>query len=125
MSPFKPQSQLPAPVPKLNDNLDVKKVMHGLRSLNLNNGDVVPMEIDKNLSVDIGVNVNPPYMNTIGLPPGGCAAIRFTADNTWVWFMYCHLEMHSSWGLAVVFILRNGKGPHQTLPHPPADLPTC
>ncbi|KAH7862317.1 hypothetical protein Vadar_002900 [Vaccinium darrowii] len=69
--------------------------------------------------------VDPPYMNTIGVPVGGWAAIRFVADNPGVWFMHCHLEIHLSWGLSVVFIVKNGQGELETLPHPPADLPRC
>ncbi|PIN24544.1 Multicopper oxidase [Handroanthus impetiginosus] len=69
--------------------------------------------------------VDPPYMNTIGVPVGGWAAIRFTADNPGTWFMHCHLEIHLSWGLSVVFIVKNGQGPLETLPHPPADYPQC
>ncbi|KAL2468918.1 Laccase-6 [Forsythia ovata] len=69
--------------------------------------------------------VDPPYMNTIGVPVGGWAAIRFLADNPGAWFMHCHLEIHLSWGLSVVFIVKNGQGPLETLPHPPADYPRC
>ncbi|CAL5331845.1 unnamed protein product [Camellia sinensis] len=69
--------------------------------------------------------VDPPYMNTIGVPVGGWAAIRFVADNPGVWFMHCHLEIHLSWGLSVAFIVKNGVGELETLPHPPADLPRC
>ncbi|PIA34793.1 hypothetical protein AQUCO_03700220v1 [Aquilegia coerulea] len=69
--------------------------------------------------------VDPPYMNTIGVPVGGWAAIRFTADNPGVWFMHCHLEIHMSWGLSMAFIVKNGKGKMETLPHPPANMPKC
>ncbi|PWA75610.1 laccase [Artemisia annua] len=69
--------------------------------------------------------VDPPYMNTIGVPVGGWAAIRFVADNPGVWFMHCHLEIHLTWGLAVTLIVKNGQGPLETLPHPPADMPRC
>ncbi|KAH7659541.1 Laccase protein [Dioscorea alata] len=69
--------------------------------------------------------VDPPYMNTIGVPVGGWAALRFTADNPGVWFMHCHLEIHTSWGLSMAFIVKNGHGPLETLPHPPSDLPKC
>ncbi|KAM0017125.1 putative laccase [Helianthus debilis subsp. tardiflorus] len=69
--------------------------------------------------------VDPPYMNTIGVPVGGWAAIRFVADNPGVWFMHCHLEIHLTWGLSVALIVKNGQGPMETLPHPPADLPRC
>ncbi|OAY62136.1 laccase-6 [Manihot esculenta] len=69
--------------------------------------------------------VDPPYMNTIGVPVGGWAAIRFVADNPGVWFMHCHIDVHQSWGLGTVLIVKNGNGHLETLPHPPADLPRC
>ncbi|XP_031092795.1 laccase-6 [Ipomoea triloba] len=69
--------------------------------------------------------VDPPYMNTIGVPVGGWAAIRFTADNPGAWFMHCHLDVHLSWGLGVVIIVKNGEGQLESLPHPPADMPRC
>ncbi|XP_041011182.1 laccase-6 [Juglans microcarpa x Juglans regia] len=69
--------------------------------------------------------VDPPYMNTIGVPVGGWTAIRFVSDNPGVWFMHCHLDVHQSWGLGTAFIVKNGKGNLETLPHPPADLPRC
>ncbi|KAK9910141.1 hypothetical protein M0R45_034116 [Rubus argutus] len=69
--------------------------------------------------------VDPPFMNTIGVPVGGWAAVRFVADNPGVWFMHCHLDIHQSWGLGTVFVVKNGKGELETLPHPPADLPQC
>ncbi|KAJ1702217.1 hypothetical protein LUZ63_001996 [Rhynchospora breviuscula] len=69
--------------------------------------------------------VDPPLMNTINVPVSGWAAIRFIADNPGVWFMHCHIEVHLSWGLSMVFIVKNGDGPLESLPHPPSDLPSC
>ncbi|KAL2893288.1 Laccase-6 [Bienertia sinuspersici] len=69
--------------------------------------------------------VDPPYLNTIGVPAGGWAAIRFTANNPGVWFMHCHMELHLSWGLSVVLIVKNGQGILEALPRPPADQPRC
>uniref|UniRef100_A0A1D1YEG2 Laccase n=1 Tax=Anthurium amnicola TaxID=1678845 RepID=A0A1D1YEG2_9ARAE len=69
--------------------------------------------------------VDPPQINTVGVPVGGWAVIRFIADNPGAWFMHCHLDIHLSWGLSMVFIVKNGKGPLETLPPPPADLPKC
>ncbi|GFP96534.1 laccase-11 [Phtheirospermum japonicum] len=43
--------------------------------------------------------VDPPERNTVGVPTGGWTAIRFRADNPGVWFMHCHLELHTGWGL--------------------------
>ncbi|KAJ8900640.1 hypothetical protein K2173_025417 [Erythroxylum novogranatense] len=82
------------------------------------NGNYNPQTVQFNL-------VDPPYMNTIGVPVGGWAAIRFVADNPGVWFMHCHLDVHQSWGLGTAIIVKNGKGHLETLPHPPADLPRC
>ncbi|KAJ7534275.1 hypothetical protein O6H91_13G087300 [Diphasiastrum complanatum] len=69
--------------------------------------------------------VDPPRRNTVGVPVGGWAAIRFKADNPGVWYMHCHLEIHTTWGLAMAFIVQNGVGVNQTLPPPPSDLPMC
>ncbi|KAK9758083.1 hypothetical protein RND81_01G205600 [Saponaria officinalis] len=69
--------------------------------------------------------VDPPSLNTIGVPSGGWAAIRFVADNPGAWFMHCHLEVHMSWGLSTVLIVKNGQGKAETLSHPPADRPKC
>ncbi|XVF15726.1 hypothetical protein REPUB_Repub09cG0180500 [Reevesia pubescens] len=68
---------------------------------------------------------DPPYRNTVGVPVGGWAVIRFRADNPGVWFMHCHLEVHTTWGLSMAFLVKNGKGQRQTLPPPPPDLPLC
>ncbi|KAL6138844.1 hypothetical protein ACLB2K_064123 [Fragaria x ananassa] len=69
--------------------------------------------------------VDPVERNTISVPSGGWVAIRFIADNPGVWFMHCHLEVHTSWGLKMAFLVDNGKGPNQSLLPPPKDLPTC
>ncbi|GMH28940.1 hypothetical protein Nepgr_030783 [Nepenthes gracilis] len=69
--------------------------------------------------------VDPPERNTISVPSGGWVAIRFLADNPGVWFMHCHLEVHTSWGLKMAWIVMDGKGKKQKLPPPPSDLPRC
>ncbi|XP_058092072.1 laccase-11-like [Magnolia sinica] len=69
--------------------------------------------------------VDPPERNTIGVPTGGWTAIRFRADNPGVWFMHCHLELHTSWGLKMAFVVEDGKGPNQSVLPPPKDLPPC
>ena len=69
--------------------------------------------------------VDPVDRNTVGVPSGGWVAIRFQADNPWVWFMHCHLEVHTSWGLRMAWIVLDGKLPNQKLPPPPSDLPKC
>ncbi|KAJ7959697.1 Laccase [Quillaja saponaria] len=69
--------------------------------------------------------IDPVERNTVGVPSAGWTAIRFKADNPGVWFLHCHLEVHTTWGLKMVFIVDNGKGPNESLLPPPADLPVC
>ncbi|KAE8099255.1 hypothetical protein FH972_017251 [Carpinus fangiana] len=69
--------------------------------------------------------VDPVERNTISVPSGGWAAIRFRADNPGVWFMHCHLEVHTTWGLKMAFLVDNGKGPNESVIPPPSDLPKC
>ncbi|KAH1239950.1 Laccase-17 [Glycine max] len=67
--------------------------------------------------------VDPIERNTVGVPSGGWVAIRFLADNPGVWFMHCHLEVHTSWGLKMAWFVLDGKLPNQKLFPPPTDLP--
>ncbi|KAL2898786.1 Laccase-4 [Bienertia sinuspersici] len=69
--------------------------------------------------------VDPVERNTIGVPTGGWVALRFRADNPGVWFMHCHLEIHTTWGLKMAFLVDNGKGPNESLIPPPKDFPKC
>ena len=39
--------------------------------------------------------------------------------------MHCHLERHSSWGMNIVLIVKNGTTTETSLRPPPANLPTC
>nr|QCZ35183.1 laccase 16 [Salvia miltiorrhiza] len=74
----------------------------------------------------LGYNlVDPPERNTVAVPVGGWAAIRMVADNPGVWFVHCHLEEHTSWGLAMGLVVENGREPSQCLLPPPNDLPPC
>ncbi|XP_015960761.1 laccase-17-like [Arachis duranensis] len=69
--------------------------------------------------------VDPVERNTVGVPSGGWVAIRFLADNPGVWFMHCHLEVHTSWGLKMAWVVLDGELAQQKLLPPPADLPKC
>ncbi|KZV17167.1 laccase-4-like [Dorcoceras hygrometricum] len=69
--------------------------------------------------------VDPVERNTISVPSGGWVAIRFRADNPGVWFMHCHLEVHTTWGLKMAFLVDNGNGPNESIIPPPKDLPKC
>ncbi|XP_051126795.1 laccase-11-like [Andrographis paniculata] len=69
--------------------------------------------------------VDPPERNTVGVPTGGWTAIRFRADNPGVWFLHCHLELHTGWGLKTAFVVEDGAKPDQKVIPPPKDLPPC
>ncbi|KAL1343509.1 hypothetical protein AAHE18_09G233500 [Arachis hypogaea] len=69
--------------------------------------------------------VDPPYQNTIAIPKNGWVTIRFKAQNPGVWFMHCHLERHVSWGMAMTFIVKDGKNPEEQMLPPPPDMPHC
>ncbi|XP_058099506.1 laccase-7-like [Magnolia sinica] len=69
--------------------------------------------------------VNPQLRNTIVVPVGGWAVVRFIANNPGVWLMHCHLDVHLSWGSSTAFVIDNGPTASSTLPPPPLDLPRC
>ncbi|GMP80117.1 hypothetical protein CsSME_00035347 [Camellia sinensis var. sinensis] len=69
--------------------------------------------------------VDPPEVNTVGVPTNGWAAIRFRADNPGVWFMHCLLERHSSWGMDTVLIVKNGTTTETSMQDPPPNLNPC
>ncbi|KAK1271732.1 Laccase-3 [Acorus gramineus] len=69
--------------------------------------------------------VDPPLRNTVAVPVNGWSVIRFKADNPGVWLMHCHLDVHITWGLAMVLIVEDGVGELETLEPPPVDLPAC
>ncbi|KAF7015240.1 hypothetical protein CFC21_029132 [Triticum aestivum] len=69
--------------------------------------------------------VDPVERNTVNVPAGGWVAIRFLADNPVVWFMHCHLEVHTTWGLRMAWLVLDGSLPNQKLLPPPSDLPKC
>ncbi|VAH81823.1 unnamed protein product [Triticum turgidum subsp. durum] len=69
--------------------------------------------------------VDPVARNTIAVPAGGWAVIRFVANNPGMWFFHCHLDAHVPMGLGMVFAVENGTTADSMLPPPPADLPMC
>ncbi|GLJ13797.1 hypothetical protein SUGI_0220220 [Cryptomeria japonica] len=69
--------------------------------------------------------VDPQMLNTLGVPTGGWAAIRFVANNPGVWLVHCHFESHSSLGFDMVFLTYNGPEDADIVPPPPSDLPQC
>ncbi|XP_051121825.1 laccase-22-like [Andrographis paniculata] len=69
--------------------------------------------------------VDPVERNTVSVPTAGWTAIRFRADNPGIWFLHCHLEVHTTWGLKMAFLVENGDGPSESILPPPDDLPSC
>ncbi|CAN6342558.1 unnamed protein product [Urochloa humidicola] len=69
--------------------------------------------------------VNPQERNTIAVPTGGWAVIRFVANNPGMWFMHCHFDAHLDLGLAMVFEVQDGPTAETSVPPPPSDLPQC
>ncbi|XP_047983874.1 laccase-14-like [Salvia hispanica] len=69
--------------------------------------------------------VDPPLMENIAVARKGWTAIRFKANNPGVWYMHCHFERHLSWGMEMVFIVKDGKLPHEKMLPPPPDMPRC
>ncbi|PAN27572.1 hypothetical protein PAHAL_5G089100 [Panicum hallii] len=65
--------------------------------------------------------VDPVARNTIAVPGGGWAVIRFVANNPGMWFFHCHLDPHVPMGLGMVFHVDSGTTAGSTLPPPPAD----
>jgi FtsP/CotA-like multicopper oxidase with cupredoxin domain len=47
--------------------------------------------------------VNPIKKDTIIVPVGGYAVIRFFSDNIGFWFFHCHVEVHATEGKNSIF----------------------
>ncbi|CAM0908410.1 unnamed protein product [Alopecurus aequalis] len=69
--------------------------------------------------------VDPPYQNTVTVPKGGWAAMRFNATNPGVWFMHCHFDRHTVFGMSSVFIVKDGPGKDQKMGSRPSTMPLC
>ncbi|AQK49559.1 Putative laccase family protein [Zea mays] len=69
--------------------------------------------------------VNPLQRNTLAVPTGGWAVIRFVANNPGMWIMHCHFDAHLPIGLAMAFEVQDGPTPETALPPPPPDFPQC
>ncbi|PKI69968.1 laccase-14-like [Punica granatum] len=69
--------------------------------------------------------VDPPLVNTVGLPKNGWAVIRFVANNPGVWFMHCHLERHATWGMDMAIIVQDGPTNATKMLPPPSYMPPC
>ncbi|BAF28716.1 laccase-19 precursor [Oryza sativa Japonica Group] len=68
---------------------------------------------------------NPQLRNTVQVPRGGWAAIRFVTDNPGMWYLHCHFEFHIIMGMATAFIVEDGPTPETSLPPPPPEFKRC
>ena len=56
-------------------------------------------------TVDLGpFPDNPMRRDTVQVPPGGFALLRFRADNPGVWLFHCHIEWHILSGLVATMV---------------------
>ena len=62
---------------------------------------------------DIGGKPSYAKKDTVIVPFGGYAVIRFTVDNRGWWFLHCHIEIHQLEGMSAVIKempLQSGQG---------------
>jgi FtsP/CotA-like multicopper oxidase with cupredoxin domain len=64
----------------------------------------------------------PVRKDTIVVPPGGYAVVRFVADNPGWWHLHCHMSQHLFYGMGMV--LNEGQPYQHFLPAPPG-FPKC
>ncbi|PNF18421.1 Laccase [Cryptotermes secundus] len=63
----------------------------------------------------------PILKDTLAIPSGGYAVIKFKANNPGYWFLHCHFLYHVTSGMAVTLHV----GEHSDVPTPPAGFPKC
>jgi FtsP/CotA-like multicopper oxidase with cupredoxin domain len=64
----------------------------------------------------------PPVKDTVVIPPGGYAVVRFRADNPGLWHLHCHMAHHLQAGMGM--LLNEAPELHKHFP-PPAGFPRC
>ncbi|XP_051192710.1 putative laccase-9 [Lolium perenne] len=69
--------------------------------------------------------VDPPYQNTVTVPKAGWVAMRFKATNPGVWFMHCHFDRHTVFGMSTSFIVKQGDTPESKMRPRPTNMPKC
>ncbi|KAJ6742266.1 MULTI-COPPER OXIDASE [Salix viminalis] len=117
---------LAIPPPK-NATAVANQFTNSLRSLNSKKFPAkVPLTVDHNLFLLRSRLLQAHFFNIGGV---FCSisnkSHRMFSTTPGVWFMHCHLEVHTSWGLKMAFLVDNGKGPKESLLPPPRDLPKC
>lgn len=63
----------------------------------------------------------PPIKDTVTVPAGGFARIRFRSCNPGFWFFHCHFEYHMHTGMNGIIKVGNKKD----MVPPPSGFPTC
>ncbi|XP_062098298.1 laccase-14-like [Humulus lupulus] len=96
--------------------------LHGFSVYNVGNG---YGNFDHKTSPKTYNLLDPPELNTFGVPKNGWVAVRFFAQNPGVWFLHCHLERHVSWGMSAVLIVKNGPTKETSIREPPPNMPIC
>ncbi|XP_076232888.1 uncharacterized protein LOC143178243 isoform X2 [Calliopsis andreniformis] len=88
---------------------------------NVTNEDVDRVLLEHRQRLEQGEYTNPPGKDTVKIPMGGYAIIRFQANNPGWWLLHCHFSWHHITGMELV--LRVG---HQyDLPPVPPGFPRC
>uniref|UniRef100_R4FLW6 Putative multicopper oxidase n=1 Tax=Rhodnius prolixus TaxID=13249 RepID=R4FLW6_RHOPR len=59
--------------------------------------------------------------DSIGVPSGGYAVLRFHADNPGFWIFHCHFTLHLDMGMAAILQV----GELHEMPSPPPGFPKC
>ena len=65
--------------------------------------------------------INPVIKDTLPLPHGGYAILRFLAENAGIWLFHCHVELHSELGMSLVVKV----GKPSEFPPLPINWPKC
>ncbi|KAK7500349.1 hypothetical protein BaRGS_00008256 [Batillaria attramentaria] len=65
--------------------------------------------------------IKPPVRDTVNVPDGGYAIIRFTASNPGFWMFHCHTDNHLQRGMALLIQV----GDYSDLPPVPDEFPRC
>jgi FtsP/CotA-like multicopper oxidase with cupredoxin domain len=64
----------------------------------------------------------PPRKNTVVVPAGGFAVVRFRVDNPGMWHLHCHMADHLASGMGMIL---NAAPELQPQLPPPAGFPRC
>ncbi|XP_031841015.1 uncharacterized protein LOC116430683 [Nomia melanderi] len=115
------------------DGLDHPFHLHGyefsvlsIQSIVTGTTNITAMDVNTILSehtkrLQRGEYKNPPGKDTVKIPRGGYAIIRFRANNPGYWLIHCHFSWHHATGMELVIQV----GDHSDLPPIPPEFPTC